>query len=145
MYCALTRDPIDVTALTDRVRSDRDGAISVFIGVVRNHHRGRSVEGLEYEAYDEMATAVLQRICEEVLGRFEVGDAAVVHRVGELDVGEASVAIAVAGPHRDAACKASREIIERLKIEAPIWKREHYADGDAEWLEGTTPQVESGG
>ncbi len=136
MYCAITPDPIDTAELARRVRSDADGAVLTFAGVVRNHHDDRPVESLRYEAYEEMAQAKLRSICEAVKSLVDVGDIAVVHRVGELEIGEVSVAIAVAAPHRDAAYRASREIIERIKREVPIWKKERYADGEEEWQEG---------
>lgn len=140
MYCQVTSAPIDVDDLMRRVRSDTDGAVVVFCGVVRNNDAGRAVVGLSYEAYESMAADKLREICEEVARQFDVGAIAVAHRVGELGVGEASVGIAVAAPHRDAAYGASREVIERLKVEVPIWKREHYADGGAEWLRGSDPR-----
>jgi len=140
MHCEVTSAPIDLQSLIERVRSDTDGAIVVFCGVVRNHDGGRAVVGLTYESYEGMATEKLKRICEEVASRFEVGDIVVTHRVGELGVGEASVGIAVAAPHRDAAYKASREVIERLKREVPIWKRERYVDGEDTWVEGVEPR-----
>lgn len=145
MYFRITRDPIDTADLQRRVRSDADGAILVFSGVVRNHDAGRAVASLQYEAYETMAAEALRKICEEVRGRFEVGDIAVVHRIGELEVGETSVVIAVGAPHRDAAYQASREIIERLKREVPIWKRERYADGEERWLRGREPPVPEAG
>ncbi len=136
MFCLITADPIDPSQLARQVRRDADGAVILFTGVVRDHHAGRAVEALEYQAYEEMAVAVLRQICEEVRATHDVGDIAVAHRVGELAIGEVSVAIAVAAPHREAAYSASREIIERLKREVPIWKRERYSDGGAEWLGG---------
>ncbi|MGD2216330.1 MAG: molybdenum cofactor biosynthesis protein MoaE [Gemmatimonadales bacterium] len=141
MYCVVTRDPIDVAGLMRRVRSDADGAVVLFAGVVRDHHEGRSVEALAYEAYEEMAVEKLELICQEVAGRFQVGELAVAHRVGDLAIGETSVVIAVAAPHRDDAYKASREIIERIKSEVPIWKRERYSDGGEVWRDGTVPDV----
>lgn len=142
MYCEVTAEPIvGIADLMARVRADSDGAILLFTGVVRDHHQGRSVTELSYEAYEEMAASALRRICKEVCGRFEIGDVAVVHRVGRLEIGEISVAIAVAAPHRDPAYKASREIIERLKREVPIWKKERYADGGESWVEGVRPEV----
>jgi molybdopterin synthase catalytic subunit len=141
MFCRVTRSAIDPLELMHRVRSDADGAVLLFTGVVRDHDAGRPVEGLSYQAYEAMATEKLTAICEEVRSRFEVGDIAVVHRVGELGVGEVSVAIAVAAPHRDPAYRASREVIERLKRELPIWKRERYVGGEEVWLEGTPPEV----
>lgn len=139
MLCRITRDPIDTAALLQRVRADHDGAVILFLGVVRNHDSGRAVEGLRYEAYEEMARAKLEAICSAVAEAHEVSDIAVVHRIGELAVGEASVAIAVAAPHRDPAYRASREVIERIKVEVPIWKRERFADGQEEWLAGRVP------
>jgi molybdopterin synthase catalytic subunit len=141
MDCRIVREPIDTADLMRRVRTDADGAVILFAGVVRNHHEGRSVEALGYEAYDEMAVEVLRAIAADVMERFAITDVAVEHRVGDLEIGEASVAIAVAAPHRDAAYGASREIIERLKREAPIWKRERYADGEEEWVEGFEPEA----
>ena len=145
VYCEITHEPLDVAALLARVRSDSDGALILFVGVVRDHDAGRAVQGLRYEAYDEMAQSKIETICSEVLARYEIGSVGVVHRTGDLLVGEASVAIAVAAPHRDAAYRASREIIERLKREVPIWKQERYADGGADWLEGSTPPLPRSG
>lgn len=140
MYCAITHEPIDLGALLTRVRQDSDGAVILFVGVVRNNDAGRPVTGLRYEAYEAMAKGKLEQICREVVEKLEVGEVAVVHRVGDLAVGEASVGIAVASPHRGVAYRASRQIIERLKREVPIWKREKYADGDERWLEGFQPK-----
>jgi molybdopterin synthase catalytic subunit len=141
MYCAVTREPIDPTDLLHRVRSDADGAVVLFAGVVRDHHEGRSVEALAYEAYEQMAVEKMELICQEVGARFEVGELAVVHRVGDLRIGDISLVIAVAAPHRDAAYRASREIIERIKTEVPIWKRERYSDGGEVWRDGAVPNV----
>ncbi len=140
LYCRITADPIDSLALMRHVRRDVDGAVILFTGVVRNHDGGRRVTGLRYEAYEAMATGKISEICEVVRGQFAVSDIAVVHRTGDLEVGDISVAIAVAAPHRDEAYKASREVIERLKREVPIWKRERYADGEEVWLEGAAPR-----
>ena len=141
MFCVVTREPIDAASLVERVRSDADGAVLLFAGVVRDHHEGRAVEALAYEAYEAMAVEKIEAICADVGTRFEVGELAVAHRVGDLAIGDVSVAIAVAAPHRDAAYKASREIIERLKTEVPIWKRERYSDGGEVWRDGALPEV----
>ncbi len=132
----ISPDQIDPAALLSRVRSDADGAVLLFVGTVRNHNEGRSVEHLEYEAYAEMAERELAEIAAEAAERWEVGDVAVEHRTGLLRIGEASVAIAVASPHREAAYAASRYIIEELKKRVPIWKREGYSDGRSEWVRG---------
>jgi len=132
----ISPDPLDPAALVSRVRSDADGAVILFVGTVRDHNEGRSVEHLEYEAYAEMAERELAEIADEAVERWKVGDVAVEHRTGLLRIGEASVAIAVASAHRDAAYSASRYIIEELKKRVPIWKREGYTDGRSEWVRG---------
>lgn len=132
---ALVDGPLDATATIDGVRSPRRGAVSIFVGDVRAHHAGRAVARLTYEAYRPMAMAALRRIVADL----EAGDGdlavAIHHRLGEVAAGDTSVVIAAASPHRAEACAASREALERLKREVPIWKREHYADGEAAWRE----------
>ena len=130
----LVDEPIDTAAVERRVADAASGAVVLFLGTVRNHHRGRGVERLTYSAYRPMALANLQRIVAELETERQVC-VAIVHRLGEVPVGEASVVIAVASAHRQAAYEASREALERLKREVPIWKREHYADGDVAWRE----------
>lgn len=139
--CRVVRDPIDPCGLLESVVSPQDGAALLFWGVVRNHNAGREVGSLEYEAYAEMAERVLEEIAQEARERWATGAIAVVHRIGALEVGEGSVAIAVASPHRAAAYDASRYVIEELKKRVPIWKREGYLDGtgEREWLGGETP------
>lgn len=138
MYAAIVHAPIDPTTVLSRVGSAQDGAVVLFLGTVRDHNDGRPVRGLRYEAYEEMAGSVLEAIAREAADHGSA-DVAVVHRVGELAVGECSVAIAVAAPHRSEAYDASRYIIEEIKKRLPVWKHEHYVDGEARWLEGTRP------
>ena len=138
--CRIVEEPIDAAALIGEVRAPSDGAVLVFVGVVRDSNEGREVGHLDYQAYPAMAEAVLREIVTEARDRWDTGDIAVVHRIGRLEIGEASVAIAVASPHRSEAYDASRYIIEELKKRVPIWKREGYLEGDSEWLSGTTPQ-----
>jgi molybdopterin synthase catalytic subunit len=125
--------PIDVAELIAHVRSDGDGAVSLFLGTTRNTSGGRRVLHLEYEAYVPMAEREMERIVADAIGRFGVTRVAIVHRVGRVEIGEASVAIAVAAPHRAAAIEACRFVIDTLKTSVPIWKREHFADG-AVWV-----------
>jgi molybdopterin synthase catalytic subunit len=106
----------------------------MFEGVVREQNEGRAVTGIEYAAYGSMAECELARIVEECCAQFDTADVIAVHRVGRLDVGEASVVIAAAHPHRARAYEASRYIIEQIKLRLPIWKREEYADGTREWV-----------
>jgi molybdopterin synthase catalytic subunit len=137
--CRVVREPIDTAALLASCASSGDGAALLFVGVVRDHNDGRPVGHLHYDAYAGMAEQVLEEIVAEAESMWSVGAIAVTHRIGRLEVGEASVAIAVASPHRAEAYEASRYVIEELKKRAPIWKREGYLDGDSEWLGGATP------
>lgn len=114
-----------------------DGAIVTFLGLVRNHNVGRRVRHLEYEAYEPLALRAFERIAGEVLGRWPNARLALHHRVGRLEIGDASVAIAVRAPHRGDAYAACRYAIERVKQIAPIWKREFFEGGDV-WIEGST-------
>jgi molybdopterin synthase catalytic subunit len=139
--CRLTTAPLDGAALLRAIPTSADGAVLLFWGVVRDHNEGRPVDHLDYDAYAAMAEAEMRRIAGEAAERWKTGDIAVVHRVGRLEIGEASVAIAVASPHRAETYEASRYIIEELKRRVPIWKREGYADGagEGEWLGGQVP------
>lgn len=126
---------IDVAALLSETRGDGDGAIALFLGTVRNLNAGRRVLFLEYEAYPGMAEREMERIAAEALSRFGVTQVAIVHRVGRLEIGDVSVAVVVAAPHRAAAMDACRFAIDAVKVSVPIWKREH-GDGGAVWIEG---------
>jgi molybdopterin synthase catalytic subunit len=130
----LTEEPLDVAAIAAAVASPDCGAVVSFVGTVRDAHGGRPVERLTYSAYRPMAERRLAALAAELEERHGVR-LAVVHRLGTLLPGEASVAIVAAAPHRDAAFVATRECLERLKREIPVWKREHYADGSARWRE----------
>jgi len=140
----VTRDPIDPAALLRDTVAPSDGAALLFWGVVRDEHDGRPVAHLEYEAYAPMAEAKLREIADEARTRWATGEISVVHRVGRLEVGEASVAIVVASPHRAEAYEASRYVIEELKRRVPVWKREGYVDGETEWVPGFIPLAEGG-
>jgi molybdopterin synthase catalytic subunit len=131
----LVEGPLPVAAAEAAVAHPGCGAVVVFLGTVRDRHAGRAVAGITYTAYRAMAAAVLRGIAADLEAAAPGLRAAIVHRLGRLDVGEASVVIATAAPHRAAAYEASRTALERLKREAPIWKREHYADGGSAWRE----------
>lgn len=135
---SLVDQPIDVPAVVAAVAGPDAGAVSLFLGTVRNLNDGRPVSGIEYEAYPAMALREMAAIASEAERAFEGVRVAVVHRTGFLGVGEISVAIAAAHPHRAAALDASREVIEALKRRVPIWKREHYLDGERRWVDPTT-------
>lgn len=127
--------PIDASALIAEVSSNANGATSLFLGTVRDIDDGRAVTGIDYSAYEAMAARELGKIAREAAER--CGDATIVieHRVGALSLGDVSVAIAAAHPHRRHALDATRLVIEEIKRRAPIWKREHYADGTREWVD----------
>ncbi|HVA92581.1 MAG TPA: MoaD family protein [Chloroflexota bacterium] len=132
--CRLVEGPIDLAALQAEVAADRHGAIALFLGVVReNSPTGKSVLHLEYEAFEGMAEREMEAIASDMDQRWPGCSVAMVHRVGRLAIGEASVAIAVATPHRGAAFEACRHAIDRLKETVPIWKKEVFADG-TEWV-----------
>lgn len=131
----ITSSPIDTAALIAAVEDPACGATLLFLGVVRDHNLGRKVSFLEYEAYAPMACDAMKKIAKDLEARYEGVRTAIVHRTGRLEIGEASVGIACAAPHRDDAYAASREAIERLKREVPVWKKEHF-EGGAVWVEG---------
>ena len=130
----ITADPIDAGSVLPHVGASGDGAIALFLGVVREHNDGRAVSGMRYEAYPAMAARVLADIAQEAGAQWSTDRIAVVHRTGELAIGEASIAIAVSTPHRAEAFEACRFIIEAVKERLPVWKHEHYTDGEAAWL-----------
>jgi molybdopterin synthase catalytic subunit len=137
MRCAIVTAPIDAAALLAEVAATRNGATLLFLGTVRETNEGRAVTGIEYRAYETMARREIEAIMREAAARHDVSDMAVEHRVGELALGEISVAIAVAHPHRASVYETSRFVIEELKRRVPIWKREAYADGTREWVDPT--------
>lgn len=130
----ITAESIDRLGAFDDLSSFSDGAVVVFQGRVRETNDGRAVSGLTYEAYGEMAEKELAAICAEAADRFDAGAIRAWHRVGDLTLGEVSVVIGVAAPHRDACYAASRHVIEELKARLPVWKHEHYVDGESEWV-----------
>jgi len=129
----LTDAPIDQQALAAAVMRSSDGALALFAGVVRDHHQGRAVESIFYECWRPMAEKEMAKIDADVSAAYPDVALAFVHRLGLLQVGEASIVIACSSPHRDEAFAACREIIERVKLTVPIWKREKGPDGE-EWV-----------
>lgn len=127
--------PLDVQAVIDEVSRPDCGAIATFVGTTRDHHQGRRVLYLEYEAFEPLAVKSFERIAREAHERWPQVTLAIHHRVGRVDIGQPSVVIAAASPHRAEAFAAARYAIERVKQIAPIWKREFFEGGD-EWIEG---------
>jgi molybdopterin synthase catalytic subunit/molybdopterin converting factor small subunit len=129
----LTEGPVNLTSVVVEVVDERAGAIATFLGTVRAQSRGREVIALEYEAYEEMAEDVMAQIATEVNERYDLCKVAISHRVGRVEVGETSVAIAVSAPHRHDALAACKDVIDTLKERVPLWKKELYEDGE-EWI-----------
>ena len=129
----LTHGPVNLTSVVVEVVDEQAGAIATFLGTVRTHSRGRDVIALEYEAYEEMAEDVLAGIADELLARYDLCKVAMSHRLGRVEVGETSVAIAVSAPHRQDALAACADAIEALKSQVPLWKKELYVGGE-EWI-----------
>jgi molybdopterin synthase catalytic subunit len=131
----IVRQPIDTAALVKNLKHPEDGACVIFEGIVRNHTRGRRTLHLDYEAYEEMALKQMDQIIAQALAEYKIRDAAIVHRLGRLEIGETSVLIVVCSPHRAPAFDASRWLIDSLKRSVPIWKKEYFEDG-AVWADG---------
>jgi molybdopterin synthase catalytic subunit len=133
----VTAEPLNAAAIAEEVRDPENGADITFVGAVRASNHGHRVVAVSYDVFSPLAEKVLQEICEEAAK--ECGGAVnlvVVHRRGKLNVGEPSIVIAAGSPHRDEVYLSSRYIIEQIKVRAPIWKKEHYEDGETEWLQG---------
>ena len=131
---AITRDRIDADAIVATGVSSSSGAQVVFKGIVRDHNDGRRVRGLHYDCYDEMAEREINRIVSEVSEACDVGDITIIHRVGDLAVGETSLLVVVEAPHRRAAFEAAMQVVDEIKQRVPIWKKEKYDDEREQWL-----------
>jgi len=136
-HAALVTEPIDITALLLRVSDEGVGAVTLFLGTVRNLNDGRAVTGIDYEAYGAMAESELRAIANDMVRANPQLRLAIEHRIGTLVLGDVSVAIAAGHAHRAQALDASRAVIEAIKKCVPIWKREHYAEGDWNWVDPT--------
>jgi molybdopterin synthase catalytic subunit len=132
----MTHEPLDPLALTALVSRPEAGAIVLFSGVVRNNNLGRGVQYLEYDAYPPLAERMLAQIAAEVRSRWDVTDVAIHHRIGHLEIGEASLLVAVSAPHRAEAFEACHYCVDRVKQIVPVWKKEVWENGEA-WIEGT--------
>src|SRR3954469_25150094 len=141
---AVISSEIDLAAVLGEVESPAHGAGILFVGRVREINDGKPVDGMEYTAYVAMAEKEMGAIAREANEKFSGSLVVIVHRIGELAIGDASVAIATANAHRDAAYQASRYVIEQLKARVPIWKREHYTDGTREWIDPTAKREKAG-
>ncbi|MGH8052294.1 MAG: molybdenum cofactor biosynthesis protein MoaE [Arenimonas sp.] len=125
---------IDIDALKHSMQHDQAGAFISFEGWVRNHHKGRTVDGLAYQAYSALAETEGEKIMMDALEKFEILHVLCVHRTGELAIGDCAVWVGVTAAHRDAAFAACRFVIDEVKLRVPIWKKERYEDGSSDWL-----------
>jgi molybdopterin synthase catalytic subunit len=132
----LTPHPIDLGALLAEIRPS-DGALCLFVGVVRNANAGRETVAIEYQAYGTMAELEMAKLAESLAREFPVVKVGMRHRIGRLSVGDASVAVAACSPHRAEAFAACRAAIDRLKTTVPIWKKEFHPDGSSDWVDPT--------
>jgi len=131
---SISHDPINFAELTESVRSNEAGAVVLFLGTVREMTNGRQTAALDYDAFPAMARKTLEDLLAEARGKWPIVNAAIVHRLGRLELGEVSVAVAVSTPHREQAFEAGKYLIDRLKEVVPIWKKENWADGSTEWV-----------
>jgi molybdopterin synthase catalytic subunit len=136
----LTHNEIDYAALTEKARSHQAGAVILFLGTVREMTRDRQTVALDYDAYPEMAQVKMQEIVDEAREKWPIEGVAVVHRLGHLELGDISIAIAVACPHRHQTFDAGRFLIDELKLRVPVWKKENWSDGTTEWVHPGTDQ-----
>ncbi len=136
----VTKKPLSSQEALDFVADDINGAADLFLGAVRNHNMGRQVEGVSYDVYEELAINNFREICEEASEKWGTKEKPlrfyVVHGKGRLNIGGLSIMIAVGSPHRKEAFKACRYVIEQIKHRSPVWKQEHYIDGDSDWVQG---------
>ncbi len=139
----LTRKPLDSEAITVTVHSDANGGVVTFLGTTRNETDGRRVLHLEYEAYEDMAEKMLTRIAQEIRERWGITDISIAHRFGRLEIGEVSLVVAVASPHRSEAFAACQYVVDRIKQNVPIWKKEVFENGEL-WV-GTEGQMRTAG
>ncbi len=136
--CEISELPLSPQIAIDFAQNEQNGAIDLFLGIVRNNNLGRETLAITYDAHPPLAVQTFETICQEAQSKFGSDlRIYVAHFVGKLEIGGTSVIIAVGSPHRDAAFKACRYVLDELKTRAPIWKNEHYRNGDSEWLDGT--------
>src|SRR5438067_3865996 len=136
----IAEEPLDPKPLVEAVRRDESGALVLFYGVVRNENLGRSVQYLEYDAYQEMALKKMRQNGDDVRSRFPVTGVGILHRIGRLEIGETSLLVAVSSGHRKEAFDACHYAVDRIKQTVPIWKKEVWKDG-SQWIEGYQPKV----
>ncbi len=137
IYVGVSEESLSVEKAVEFVNAPENGAMDMFVGRVRNHNLGKAVNSVSYDAFVPLACNVMRELCEEVISKFDKRLRCYIeHHKGKLEIGGISVVIAVGSPHRDESFKACRYLIEQLKVRVPVWKQEHYVDGDSEWVKG---------
>ena len=137
IYVGVSEQPLSIEKAVEFVNAPENGAMDMFVGRVRNHNLGKAVNAVSYDAFTPLACEIFRALCEETILKFDSRLRCYIeHHKGRLEIGGISVVIAVGSPHRDESFKACRYLIEELKIRAPVWKQEHYVDGDSEWVQG---------
>lgn len=139
MRASIVRRVIDIAELAKEAASESCGATAVFVGTVRSTNDGKEVTGIDYTAYEQMAEKEMLGILREAADRFEIVGGIIEHRIGTLEIGDASIAVVVSHPHRGNAMDALRYVVDETKSRATIWKLEHYTDGSREWVGAGTP------
>lgn len=142
IFVEISTTALDVRRAVEEVSCPEHGAIDLFVGVVRNNHEGHAVSGITYDAHPVLAVKTMQEICEEAQGLWCDTRYYVAHYCGHLSIGGASVVIAVSSPHRCKAFEACRYVIDEVKQRVPVWKNEHYVDGESQWLPGHPLEAE---
>jgi molybdopterin synthase catalytic subunit len=132
----ITEQPLDLNILLSETENDQSGAMVAFAGTVRNHHEGKGVSGMSYSAYGPLAEKVLEELERETLEKFAIQACRIVHRIGELGIGEASVLVVVRSAHRGDAFDAARYAMDTLKVRLPVWKHDFYTDGSESYQDG---------
>ena len=139
MRASIVRRAIDIAELAKEAASESCGATAVFVGTVRSTNDGKEVTGIDYTAYEQMAEKEMLGILREAAERYEIVGGIIEHRIGTLEIGDASIAVVVSHPHRGNAMDALRYVVDETKSRATIWKLEHYTDGSREWVGAGTP------
>ncbi|HEY0241627.1 MAG TPA: molybdenum cofactor biosynthesis protein MoaE [Gemmatimonadaceae bacterium] len=139
MRASIVRRAIDIAELAKEAASESCGATAVFVGTVRSTNDGKEVTGIDYTAYEQMAEKEMLGILREAAARYEIVGGIIEHRIGTLEIGDASIAVVVSHPHRGNAMDALRYVVDETKSRATIWKLEHYTDGSREWVGAGTP------
>ena len=139
----ITHQPISTDSVLASVQSERAGASVLFVGTTRRFTRDKETLQLDYECYEQMAIKKMEQLRDQALSKWPIVECSIVHRIGRVALGEASIAVAVSTPHRVASFEAAQWLVDTLKKQVPVWKREHWADGSQEWVHPDESVIEN--